>query len=130
ASIFGFAMKNNVTDDKKLFIILALGPLINFLAALIAYLTLKITFQLNIYVFMVVNFLIFGVNMLPISYLDGGMLLSLIWQDYIKYADFIGGVAVAFMSVMVIYLTENRLISGLILLIFIVYYVINMIKAI
>ena len=130
ASIFGFAMENNVTDNKKLLIILVFGPLINLSAAFVSYIHLENSFKLNIYVFMIVNLVIFIINMLPIYYLDGGTILSLIWPNFYRYSEKISAFSLMIISVMVLCFTSNKLNSLLIILVFLIYYIINTAKAI
>ncbi len=74
-SLFGFKMKNIVAHNKYYVFIVIRGPLVN-LFLLIFSLTLynnKATFEG--YIWIIVNLIIFIINMLPVWFLDGGQIL-------------------------------------------------------
>ncbi len=123
-SLFGFRMENNVTYYKNYIFILALGPAINFLLLIISSILLKYNFSLNLYVFMLVNLIIFTVNILPIYYLDGGQILYAVSPCYNRYYIKISIITVLICCVMLISFTHVYIPF----IIFVIYFVINMVN--
>lgn len=129
-SVYGFAMQNNVTSKKQMLAILTSGPLVNILAALFSYILISRCFTLRLYVFMAVNALVAAVNLMPVYYMDGGQIFSIIFPKYNKYYDIISIISVLFMIVIAFCFTDNIHSTIVFLSIFITYFLINLLKVI
>ncbi len=121
-SLFGFTMKNNVSYNKYLPVILLSGPMVNLILAVISYIYLQKQIKIDIYVFMLVNIIVFIMNILPVYYLDGGQVLyakSALYQRFYRQISIISMFSI---SVMAYHFTDN--IVGII--IFLLYFIINL----
>lgn len=123
-SVFGFKMKNNVLYHDNYVIILLSGPFTNFLLAAASFFLVQNQFKLNLYVFMIVNTILFIYNILPVYYLDGGQVLYSVSLIYQRFHRQISCFFIIFTVVMLIYFT------GSIAPIFIsaIYFIINIIN--
>lgn len=123
-SVFGIKLCNYPkTRVKKTAVVMA-GPFTNFIIILICYYLLKNDFRLNIYIFMLVNTVVFIFNMLPVYFLDGGQLVS-IFFDNPTIHNILDVLSFVFIFTAVIVCSSDKIISLFALLIFAVYYCIN-----
>ena len=118
---FGFTMKNNVSYSKYYIYILFFGPAINILIVIITLLRLKNKFNLDIYIIMLVNIIIFITNIIPVNYLDGGQILYAKSKFYQRNYRLISGISIIILAVMVYGFTGNLVR----IVIFLLYYAIN-----
>ena len=125
-SIFGFKMKNNILNDKHLSRVLISGPLVNLFLAIGGILKLSTGFSVETYVFIVVNIIIFTVNILPVFYMDGGQLLYLNSKFYREHYRLISAVCV--IVIFIILFCSTGIKKGALLSagIFMVYFLFNL----
>ena len=123
-SAFGFRMKNDASDSRYYNTILLSGPLVNLFICISCLILLKNGFNLNLYVLMTVNIVIFIMNLLPVYYMDGGNIMynkSIFYQrNHRKISIF----SVIILSVMVISFTDNIMPF----FIFLFYFILNLIN--
>ena len=124
-SVFGFKMKNDIKSLLQLTVILICGPLANMILVFYCFSVLSSAFSLSTYVFMIVNALIFTVNMLPVYYLDGGQLLYNYFTWYRDHYLSVSLITVVLISVMVIYFTDVNYEMIIPFVAFITYFSIN-----
>lgn len=122
AGVFGLRMKNNVALNKHYIAILFSGPFVNIFLTIITCITLKSSFSLNKYIFMLVNAIVFIFNMLPIYYLDGGQILYSKSLFYQKHFNQISSISLLTACVMLFHFTDNLVL----LLIPVMYFIINL----
>ena len=123
-SFFGIKLKGYPDSKLKKVVVTLLGPAVNLFLIIISKYFLSKNFNLNIYVFMVVNTVILSFNCLPIYFLDGGQLVMTFSQNkYIRVLlDIISLIAVLIISLS----TSNNIdISVCIFFVFLIYYFIN-----
>jgi len=84
-------------------------------------------FGLNIYVFLCVNIVVFLVNMLPVSFLDGGQLVQNFVPDN-RIIRMLDKLSVVIFAMSVFILTNNLIYSVLSVVLFCLYYYINKIN--
>ena len=106
-SVFGFRMKNNVSLNKKYSLILFSGPLANLTAAIISRIINLFSFHIHLYIFSIVNSVLFVFNMLPVFFLDGGQILYAESAFYRKNYRIISMFSVLFIAVMAFSFTDN-----------------------
>ncbi|MBE6887000.1 MAG: hypothetical protein E7484_01120 [Ruminococcaceae bacterium] len=123
-SVFGIKLIGYPRTKGKKFIVLISGPLINLAMVAISVFLLKINFSLNIYVFMVINYVILIFNCLPVFFLDGGQIVALFCADPMvrKTLDII---SIAVFCVMTAVFSNNIYTSAAMVSLFIIYYFIN-----
>ncbi len=120
-SLFGMKMKNNILLNKNYIFILMRGPSVNLIAAVCCRLCINKTFSLDLYIFSVINAVLFIINSLPVYYLDGGQILYSKSRLYQRYYREISVLSVISISVMLLYFTD----INLAVIIFIMYFIIN-----
>ena len=104
-SVFGLKMKNNVILNKNAIFILLSGPFMNRAAVIFSIIYVNFRYTFNIYVFAIINLLIFIFNILPIYYLDGGQILYCLWPFYQRNYPYISILTIILIYVMLIYFT-------------------------
>ncbi len=123
-SVFGFRMKNNVTSNKYMIIILISGPLTNVLISAIAAVLCNYCLTINQYILIIINIIIFTINMIPIYYLDGGQILYRISPFYQRNYKKISIFTLIVIYVMLIYFTDINLMF-LLPLVYFIYNILN-----
>jgi len=127
ASIFGLSLSNYPEEKTKKTFVLICGPLVNFIFIIMSCLFLMDKFGLNIYVFLCVNIVVFLVNMLPVSFLDGGQLVQNFVPDN-RIIRMLDKLSVVIFAMSVFILTNNLIYSVLSVVLFCLYYYINKIN--
>ncbi len=128
-SIFGISLKNNYNNQNKNLIILIFAPLINIIIAIIGLMNLEIKFTISVFVFSYVNLIIGLINFLPIEYLDGGRVLDILFLNYTRYSKVINIVCMIILFIILIFFSSDKIRTGISLLIFFIYYLINVKKS-
>jgi len=123
-SLFGFTMKNNVSYGNNNIIIYAAGPIVNLLLCLFSMFLLYFGFKLKVYIFFIINAIIFILNTLPVYYLDGGQILYIKSVFYQNNYKVISVFTLIILCVTVISFTG----SFVPLIIFVFYFIINLIN--
>lgn len=126
-SLFGIKLSNYPNNKYKKLFILVSGPLVNLILIFISILLNLHSFKLNRYVFMCVNIVLLIFNILPISFLDGGQIISVFCDNHHmrKFLDLISFLLI----IMAIFaVSSNKIISLIVLFIFVVYYILNSIN--
>ena len=118
-SIFGFKMENNVISHKNMLIVFISGPFTNILIALVGIFISYFHTTFNLSILIIVNLIIFIINIIPIYYLDGGQILYKISPFYQRNYKKISGLTLIIIYVMLIYFTEFEVIFMLPLIYFI-----------
>ena len=123
-SVFGIKLSNFSGKRILKFIVLISGPLVNLILVLICAFFLHNKFSLNKYIFMSINMIMFGFNMLPIHFLDGGQIIQLLCDNNIlrNILDIIGFL---FVAIIIINFSGNICLSLVALTLFIIYYMVN-----
>ncbi|MEG0021221.1 MAG: site-2 protease family protein, partial [Oscillospiraceae bacterium] len=123
-SIFGLKLKETFMCNRNKFIILLFGPLVNFVIILICNILLSRHFYLQLYVFMCVNLVIMLFNLLPIHFLDGGQLLSIIINNY-SIEKFLDKLSVMFIFIIIVVFSNDIYYSICSMSIFLIYFIAN-----
>ena len=124
ASVFGLKMKGYPDSKWKKLVVIICGPTVNLFLIIISKYLLLNEFNLNIYVFMVVNVIVLLFNCLPIFFLDGGQIAMLFLQN--KYIRIILDIISIFIIFIVLISVSNNVIISICLFsLFIMYYFIN-----
>ncbi|MEG0091097.1 MAG: hypothetical protein RSA20_04700, partial [Oscillospiraceae bacterium] len=128
-SIFGIKLKPALLCDRKKFIILFCGPLVNLIIVIVCHVILSKHFQLRVYIFMCVNLIIMMFNLLPIHFLDGGQMLAIIANSY-YIEKLMDGLSILFIFVIIFIFSEDIYYSICAASIFIIYFIANSINGI
>ena len=107
-SVFGFRMRNNVTQPDFLLFVLISGPLVNLFTVILAIFFSWIHLSFDLVLFGIVNLIIFIFNILPVYYLDGGQILCCLSPFYQRNHHKISVFTVVLLSVMLMYFTDNK----------------------
>ena len=123
-SLFGICLVNYPADNRRKFIVLICGPMVNVIIIIICRIFLKINFRLNLYIFMCVNLVILIFNTLPVSFLDGGQMLKIFITDkkILRTAEVISLIA---MTVILFCTTDNTVVTVVGISLFLMYCYIN-----
>ena len=123
-SVFGIKLKGYPNSILKKMVVIICGPAVNLILIIVSMILLSTEFNLNIYVFMVVNTIILLFNCLPIYFLDGGQIAMLFLQNkYIRAILDIISILIVF--IVLISVSNNVIISICLFSLFIMYYFIN-----
>ena len=123
-SVFGICLKNYPTETRKKVLVLICGPLVNIILVIVSCVLLSINFSINLYIFVCVNIVLLILNILPVGFLDGGQLLNIfVSNKKILIAAEINSLLL--ITVVLLYLTENKAASLLGISVFLTYYCIN-----
>ena len=120
-SVFGFKIKNNVLQPENLIFILISGPLMNLLAVILVMILIKKQATFNLYIFGIINLIIFVFNILPVYYLDGGQILYCFSEFYQRNYIKISVLTLILLSVMLICFTD----VSVLFLLFPIYFICN-----
>ena len=124
ASVFGLKLKGYPDSRRKKLVVITCGPAVNLFLIIISKYLLLNEFNLNIYVFMLVNVIVLLFNCLPIFFLDGGQIAMLFLQNkYIRAILDIISILIVFIVLLLV--SNNKTISICLFSLFIVYYYIN-----
>lgn len=124
ATIFGIKLKSNLLYGTKKVVVLASGPFVNFIIIIICQIMLSKHFYLQIYIFMCVNLVIMLFNLLPISFLDGGQILSAIIDNY--YIEKVLNIGSLFLILSIIIIFSADIYYSLCAIsIFLIYFILN-----
>ena len=123
-SVFGLKLSEYPDEKYKKLFVLSAGPMINFLLILLSYYKLKDNFNLHLYVFLCVNFILFIFNILPIHFLDGGQIFMLFCNNT-KTHKAMETVSFLFILTAIIIFSDNTIISVFAAAMFFMYYMIN-----
>lgn len=123
-SVFGIKLCGYPRTRIKKFIVLICGPMVNLILSAVAKCFLTNAFHLDVYVFMVVNLVIFTFNCLPVFFLDGGQIFALFCNNStVRIAlDFISIIVVCVVAVV---FSDNVIVSATMITLFMTYYFIN-----
>ncbi len=127
-SVFGISLKNDKLNQNKNLIIISLAPISNLFIAIIGLIFLNFEFRMNIFVFSYVNLIIGLLNLLPIEYLDGGRILDIVFINYPKYSKILNIISILLLFIIALYFTSDKLKTIFTLIIFTIYYLINIKK--
>ena len=123
-SVYGFKMRNNVTQQKILVKILICGPMVNLIATILTYIYSLNTLKFDVLIFALINLSIFIFNSLPIYFLDGGQILYCLSPFYQRNYLKISLITITIVSVMLFCFTGLSWIV-LLPLTYIVYNILN-----
>lgn len=123
-SVFGIKLKGYPNSIMKKLVVITCGPAVNLLLIIISKYLLSNEFNLNIYVFMIINIILLLFNCLPIYFLDGGQIAMLFLQNkYIRAILDIISILIVF--IVLLSVSNNKIISICLFSLFVVYYFIN-----
>lgn len=123
-SVFGICLKNYPVESRKKFLVLICGPLVNVILVTVSCVLLSTNFSINLYIFVCVNIVLLIINLMPVSFLDGGQLLD-IYVSNKRILTAAEIVSLVLITVVLFYLTENKAASLLGISVFLAYYCIN-----
>lgn len=123
-SFFGIKLCRYPEEKIKKLIVLISGPFVNILLAIISNSFLYYNFSLKLYTFMCVNLVLFLFNIMPIYFLDGGQVITLLFDNYriSKITDIISVICI---GVLTLHFSNNNVVSLLIVCMFLIYYCLN-----
>lgn len=127
ASLFGICLANYPAQRAKKLMVVLCGPLVNLLLFAVSHCMLQHKFSLGLYVFGCVNLLIFAFNMLPVNFLDGGVLLQLVLGEN-KAAMLTDIFSFLVMVSFAVLFSDSIIHSAFAILLFAIYYCINKIN--